>query len=90
MLTTALHFGEQFDNFLAESGSIVDSKFAISIAQDTMCWSLVKIVFQDQAISSHLHNMVAKGHGSIKYIELEFHRHRTAIGCLDDVIGLSY
>ena len=55
-----------------------------------MCWSLLKIVFQDQAVGSHLHRMVAEGHGSIMYIELEFHRNRAAIAGLDDVIRLSY
>src|SRR5579859_1194119 len=90
LLAAAFHLREQFDDFLAQSRRIFDSKFAVSVAQNTMGGRLLKVVFQDQAVGSNLHAVVAKGCGGIMYVELEFDRNRVAIRGLDDIIRLSY
>ena len=89
MCAAPLHFGKQFEDFFAECRGIFDGKFTVGVAQNTMCRWLLKIVFQDQAIGSHLYRVVGIRHGGIMHIQLEFDRHGSAIRQFDDIIRLA-
>ena len=90
MLAATLHLGQQFDNFSAQGRCVIDSKFAISIAQNAMGGRLFKIVFQDQAIGSHLDNMVIIGGAGILHTKLELYRNGTTVRYLDDIVRLAH
>src|SRR5436305_490397 len=90
VLGAALHLCQQLDHFSAQGRCVFNGKFAVRVAQDTVRWSLHKIVFEDQAVRCHLNAMITMGYGRVMNTELQLDRDRTTIRQLDDIIRLAH
>jgi CRISPR/Cas system CMR subunit Cmr6 (Cas7 group RAMP superfamily) len=90
LLGATLHFRKEAKNFLAECRSILNSKFTIGIAQNTMRWGLLKVILKNQAVSTDLDLVVGIGRAHILDTELKLDRHRATIRKLYNIVGLPY